>query len=181
VSIDPRDGHVRFRFAFGARGPTVNAANPLIIGRDLFLSASYGVGARYVRIEGQSARETWENDTTLSSQYTTPVEHQGLLYGIHGRQDVSVAELRCIDPVVGKVLWSEPGYGMATLILGDEKLLIMKTDGELALATPSPRGYRELASARLFDTTTRALPALADGRLYVRDTRTLRCINLGTP
>src|SRR5262249_12570199 len=32
VSVDPANGEVRFRFPFGARGPTVNAANPLVLG-----------------------------------------------------------------------------------------------------------------------------------------------------
>ena len=50
VSIDPLTGGVRFRFPFGTRGPTVNAASPLILGDHVFVSASYGVGAQWARI-----------------------------------------------------------------------------------------------------------------------------------
>jgi hypothetical protein len=65
------------------------------------------------------------------------------------------------------------------LILADGKLVIMKTDGELVLAEPSPKEFRLLASAKLFGTTTQALPALSAGRLFARDTKTLKCVQIG--
>jgi hypothetical protein len=115
----------------------------------------------------------------MSSQYTSCVEKDGYLYGIDGRQDVGVARLRCFDPRGPKIAWTREGFGTGNLILADGKLLIMKTDGELLLAEPSPKAYQQLASAKLFDTTVQALPALANGRLYARDTRTLKCVLVG--
>jgi len=180
VSVDPADGSVLFRIPFGSRGPTVNGATPLLVGRrHLFLTASYGVGAKLVRVADSKADVVWENDRTMSSQYPTPVEHQGVLYGIHGRQDVGTAALRAIDPLTGEVLWSQDEFGMAVPILAGDKLLLLKTDGTLVLAQPDRKRYRELARATVFDTTCRALPALAGGRLYARDTGTLKCIELG--
>ena len=61
----------------------------------------------------------------------------------------------------------------------DEKLVILKTDGTLILARLSPTKYQELAKATIFTATTRALPALASGRLYTRDGRTLKRVDLG--
>ena len=40
VSLDPEDGGVRFEFPYGQRGPTVTAANPLVVDGNLFVSAS---------------------------------------------------------------------------------------------------------------------------------------------
>jgi outer membrane protein assembly factor BamB len=179
VSLDPANGAVRFQFDFGSRGPTVNAANPLILGDHLFVSSSYGVGARWARLSADSATVEWDSDEVMSSQYTTCVEHGGFLYGIDGRQDVGVARLRCFDPKSGKVAWTEEGFGTGTLILADGKLLIMKTDGELVLAEPSPQKYHPLAKTRLFATTTQALPALSNGRLFARDTKQLKCVQIG--
>jgi outer membrane protein assembly factor BamB len=179
VSIDPQNGEVRFRFPFGARGPTVNAANPLVLGDHVFVSASYGVGAQWAKIGAASATKVWESDDVMSSQYTTCVENDGFLYGIDGRQDVGVARLRCFDPRTGKVQWTEEGFGTGSLILAGGKLLIMKTDGELVLADPSPQAYRPLAKAKLFATTVQALPALSAGRLFARDTKTLKCVQVG--
>jgi outer membrane protein assembly factor BamB len=179
VSIDPTNGEVRFRFPFGARGPTVNAASPLVIDDHLFVSASYGVGAQWAKIGAREAKEVWANDDVMSSQYTTCVEREGILYGIDGRQDVGVARLRAFDPRTGRVLWTEEGFGTGGLILVGDKLLIMRTEGELVLAEASPQEFRPLSRAKLFETTAQALPALADGLAFVRDTRVLKCVDVG--
>ncbi len=179
VSLDPADGVVHFSFPFGLRGPTVNAANPLILGNHLFVSASYGVGERWVEFSASKANVEWQSDKVMSSQYTTCIQHDGNLYGLDGRQDVGVARLRCFDPQTGKIAWTREGFGTGNLILADGKLLIMKTDGELVLAEPSPNAFEPLAGAKLFDTTVQALPALSAGRLFVRDTKTLKCLEVG--
>ena len=41
------------------------------------------------------------------------------------------------------------------------------------------KGYRELARARIFQSTIRTLPALSNGYLYVRDSVNLKCLDLG--
>jgi outer membrane protein assembly factor BamB len=179
VSIDPESGKIRFQFPFGQRGPTVNAASPLVIDDHLFVSASYGIGAAFARIGPDQADVLWRSDDILSSQYTTCIAHAGNLYGIDGRQDVGGARLRSFDPKTQKVHWTVESFGYATLIKADGKLLIFKTDGELVLAELNADQYTELARTRLFNAETRALPALADGRLYVRDVDTLKCVELG--
>jgi outer membrane protein assembly factor BamB len=179
LSVDPRTGAVRFRFPFGARGPTVNAANPLVLDDHLFVSASYGVGAQWAKIDARQATEVWASDTVMSSQYATCVEAGGMLYGIDGRQDVGVARLRCFDPRDGKIRWTEERFGMATLMKADGKLLIMKIDGQLILAEPSAEEFKPLARGQLFGDTVQALPALANGRFLARDTGTLKAFALG--
>ncbi|HTI50113.1 MAG TPA: PQQ-binding-like beta-propeller repeat protein [Planctomycetaceae bacterium] len=178
LSIDPADGTVRWRFPFGARGPTVNAASPLAFDGHLFLSASYGVGAVFAKFDRKRAETIWANNDTMSSQYATCVRHEGFLYGIDGRQDVGSARLRCFDPVAGKVRWTKDRFGMASLILADGKLIVVKDDGTMILANASPEAYQELGQSRILKGTTRALPALAGGLLYVRDTETLKCVDL---
>ncbi len=179
VSIDARSGSVRFRIPFGARGPTVNAANPLVLGDHLFVSASYGVGARWLKIEPRQAVQDWESDDVMSSQYTTCVEKDNYLYGLDGRQDVGVARMRCFDPRSGKVQWTEEGAGTGNLILAGDKLLVIKTEGEVLLVEPSPRGFKQLARTRALDNSSQALAALSAGLLYVRDTKTLKCLAVG--
>ncbi len=179
VSVDPQQGSVRFQFPFGSRGPTVNAANPLIMGDHVFVSASYGVGAQWAKIGPRRATTVWESDDVMSSQYTTCVEKEGVLYGIDGRQDLGVARLRAFDPTTGKIHWTTEGFGTGNLILAGERLLIMKTDGQLILAEASRESYRPLATAQLFDTTVQALPALSNGLFFARDTRLLKCVAVG--
>jgi outer membrane protein assembly factor BamB len=168
VLADPASGHVTKLFPFGMRGPTVNAATPLVFDDKLFVTASYGVGAALAPLAGTTAKPIWANDNAMSSQYATPVEHDGFLYGIHGREDAGVAEFRCIEAATGKVRWSKPDFGVAHLILAGDKLIIQKADGQIVLAAADTVKYRELASARIASGPTRALPALANGRLFVR-------------
>ena len=179
VGLEPATGKVLFRFAFGQRGPTVNAATPLIIDGHLFVSASYGVGAVWAKLGPNSAKEVWRNDEVMSSQYTTCVFKDGALFGIDGRQDLPPAHLRAFDPRTKKVYWTEENFGTGNLILAGDKLLIMKTDGELVLASADKSRYRELARAQVLDGTAQPLPALANGRLYVRDESELKCLHLG--
>ena len=178
VGLDPQRGEVLFEFPFGMRGPTVNAATPLVLGDELFVSASYGV-ARLVRLTGGKPQEIWSDDNLMSSQYTTCVAAAGTLYGIDGRQDQGLARLRAFDPKIRKVHWTQEEFGTGNLILADGKLVIVKTDGELVLAEASPQAYRPLATAKIFDGVVQPLPArLAGGLLYVRDTKTLKCLDL---
>jgi outer membrane protein assembly factor BamB len=174
VAINPATGGLYWRFPFGMRGPTVNGASPLILDDHLFLTASYGIGASYNSFTLAGFNNEWKNDTSLSSQYTTPIEHEGFLYGIHGRDDIPPADLVCVDAAEGKVRWSEPSFGYATLLKADGRIIAVKTDGTLALFEPNPESFRPLSQARVFKRTVRALPALSNGGLFVRDETTLK-------
>ncbi len=178
VSLDPANGKERFRAAFGQRGPTVNAANPVMIGDDVLLTASYGIGAKLIRLGQDAAQTQWEEADLLASQYATPIVDNGLVYGVDGRQDGGPVSLKCFDPQSREVRWMKPITQYATLIAADGKLLIQQTDGLLRLAKLSPEKYEELASAPLFKSQTRALPALAGGKYYLRDRTTLKCFEL---
>lgn len=178
VSLDPKDGTVRAEIPFGKRGPTVNGACPVVVGDHLFLTSSYGVGAVFAKVGKSSLTAEWESDDVLSSQYATPIEHEGALYGLHGRQDIGIAELRCIDPVTQKIHWSKENFGYGSPIKADGKLIVLTTKGGLVLVSLTKEGYRELARTNLLNSTTQALPALADGRLYARDEGTLKCVDL---
>ena len=178
VSLDPTNGKVRFEFPFGQRGPTVNGANPVLFKNHVLLTASYGIGATLAEIHSDMATIKWQGDEILSSQYTTPVVRDQFVYAVDGRQDQGSASLLCFDPLTRKVAWTKEDFGLATLILADNKLICMQTDGTLVLVAANPKAYQQLASAKLFDATCRPLPALSNGLLHVRDTATLKCFDL---
>ena len=81
----------------------------------------------------------------------------------------------------GNVRWKQPDFGTANLIGVDDKLLIQKTSGELVLAQASPDRFIQLATARIFPEggVVQALPALSDGRLFVRDESKLVVLHVG--
>ncbi|MFI4877101.1 MAG: PQQ-binding-like beta-propeller repeat protein [Blastopirellula sp. JB062] len=169
-SIDPATGRVGFQFPFGMRGPTVNGATPLVWDDRLFVTSSYGVGAKFAQITARNARILWENDSSLSSQYNTPIRLGDAIYGINGREDVGTASLTCIEAQTGKVHWSRENFGTAHLISADDKLIAIANDGQMHLIKPNVNRYESLASFAGFRDVPRALPALADGLLVARDT-----------
>ncbi len=183
VCIDAKDGVVRFQFPFGRSGPTVNAAVPLLIDDNLFVTASYRIGAKMLQIDGAKTKSLWASDEVMSCQYTTCVHRDGYLYGTDGREDIGTGSLRCIEANSGKVQWSVDRFGLGHIILADDKLLICGVDGKLTLAAASPKGYQELASSEIFQKKSRAIPALSDGRLFIRSTSgefgELKCFLVG--
>ncbi len=185
IAVDPKNGETVFQFPFGKRGPTVNAATPLVIGNKLFVTASYQVGARVVEFSGQQGKLTdlWASDDVISSQYSTAVYHQGHLYGFHGREDIGRGELRCIEMATGKVKWSEGGLPVGHVIRSNDLLLVLSVEGGLSLVKASPGKYEKRAQAKVAEGTTRAIPALSNGRLVFRTSGSGRgeisCLKVG--
>jgi outer membrane protein assembly factor BamB len=177
LGIDPANGRVRFRFPFGVRGPTVNAASPVMVGDRLFVSGAYGNGALLTRLPA-AEKPLWAEHEVLSCHYNTPLNVGDYLYGVHGRTDVGLPSLRCVELATGKVVWSRDDFGGASLLLADDKLLALKVSGELVLLDPSTQGYRPFAEAKVLAEPVRALPALSNGHLVVRDANSLKCLRL---
>ena len=101
------------------------------------------------------------------------------LFAFDGREDVPPASLVCLDPATGDVRWRERQASYGTLLAADGKLLSVRTDGTLQLIRADDSGLTVLASARPLAATVRALPALAGGRLYLRNDDTLICLDVG--
>lgn len=178
VGLEPDTGKVRFRLPFGQRGPTVNGANPLVLDGHLFLTASYGIGNVWAKLHADKIEVLREDLKPLASQYTTPIVVGRHLIGIDGRQDGGPVDLVCCDPVTGKDSWRIEDFGYATLIRVGDHLLIMKTAGELVIAEANVQEFRELREYPLSDSTCRALPAFANGRLFLRNEQELICYQL---
>jgi outer membrane protein assembly factor BamB len=178
VDLDPATGKVHYQMRWRSRNEaSVNAATPLVVGDMVFLSASYSTGATVLQFTNGKWKQLWGNDDTLSNHYATSVYRDGILYGYHGRQEYGPS-LRAVELKTGKVRWSVDEFGAGTITLAGDRLLVLRENGELQMAPPTPAAYRPAAKARLLDATVRAYPALADGLLYVRNEKTLACFNL---
>ena len=178
VGLDPLSGEVLFQKRWRSRlGASVNAATPLVVGDLVFISSSYGTGAALLRVDGMTLVDEWFGDDSMSNHYATAVVRDGVLYGYHGRQEYSPS-LRAVDLRTGEVYWSEDRFGGGTLTLAGNRLLILRESGELMLAEASPDRLVPVARAQILPGVVRAYPALADGRLYARNTDTLVAVDL---
>lgn len=177
--FDPTDGKVLYELPWRPRiNESVQAATPLVWKDEVFLSVSYSTGAVVAKARAGELTELWANDKTLSSQYNTPVRVGEFIYGVHGRADVGTAQLRCVEWKTGTVKWSQPNFGVASLLAVDGGLLALTEAGDLVRFDATPDGYKERGRASILGKPTRAAPALADGRLYARDSSKLVCVGL---
>lgn len=178
VVLEPRTGNVRAEFPWRSpQNASVNAATPLVIGPRVLLSASYDTGATLLDLSGGTPRPVWSGDDRISAHYASLVHHQGLVFGFHGRQE-SGPTLRCLDAATGAVRWSRDGLGSGSLLLAGDQLVVLTERGELLVAPPSGEAFRPTSRAQVLGTGIRAVPALADGRLYARDKSKLVALDL---
>jgi outer membrane protein assembly factor BamB len=178
VDLDPANGKIRFTLPFRSRfSASVNAATPLVIGNQVYVSASYGTGATLLEVNGSQFRKVWASDDAISNHYSTCVYRDGYLYGFHGRQEEGQT-LRSIELKTGKVMWSIENYGAGTVSLAGDRLLILRENGELVMAPATPNEFRPIAHAPILKAVVRAYPAIADGRLFARNEHTLMCFRL---
>ena len=179
VILSAADGSVKCSARHRSRmDASVNAAVPLVSGKEVFATASYGTGAALWTMGKTDLEQVWANDTSLSCQYDTPVKVGDYLYGVHGRQDTGAASLVCVEWKTGAVRWAEKRFGVAHLIAVDGGLLALTEGGELVRFEASEKAYTETARAKVADGLTRAAPALADGRLYLRNKEQVVCVSL---
>ena len=83
-----------------------------------------------------------------------------------------------IDYKTGKVRWDVEGFRAGTVTLAGDRLLIVKEGGELVMAAASPAGFQAIATAKVLPPVVRSYPAIANGRMYLRNEKTLICLSL---
>jgi len=170
VMVDPQTGEIISQFDFGRRGPTVNAATPLVDGTNVFVTASYGIGCRMIDMASDPPKDLWDTNDVISSQYATPVRVGDWLFAISGREDMGDAELKCVRWADGAVAWTQSPFGTAHLIATGNRVLAQTTKGRLILFAATEKRYEALATADLPPGTYKSLPAIADGVLFCRRT-----------
>ena len=178
IAANPADGKIWWRYPWAPpMNASVSAAVPLVIGDEIFLSASYGTGATLLRFKESGPEKIWSKDDVLSNHYATSAHHNGFLYGFDGRQEQGCT-LRCVELKTGKIRWSEGGLKAGTVMIVNDQLLVMTERGELIRTPASPEKFKPTDRAQILPFTVRAHPALADGLFYARSKDKLVCVDL---
>ncbi|MFT4641326.1 MAG: outer membrane protein assembly factor BamB [Verrucomicrobiales bacterium] len=179
VGVTPNNGTILFQERFRSSiHASVNAASPIVVGNRFFLSSCYNVGAGLWEWDGTKVTNVYKIQEALDCHFSTPVHHNGFLYGFHGRQETG-QELRCIALNDGNMKWSTPSPA-GSVIIADNKLLVLTERGELLVAEATPKAWQIHYRAQITGAETRALPALSNGLFYARDKRKLTCVDLSS-
>jgi outer membrane protein assembly factor BamB len=159
----------------------INAATPIIAGDYVFISSAYHMGCALLELSadgagGVQAKPVYvKPNKVMRCQTSTCVLFNGFLYGF----DVGPGLLKCIDIRTGQEKWSTRALSKGSLILANGHLVVLAEDGSLALVEATPEEFRVKSRLKLFHRSeVRALPALASGRLYLRDDKELICLDV---
>lgn len=179
------DGGQKWRFDFADK-LAESSVTPVQVGdRIIGSSITLGtVGLSLVRSgTAVQAMQNWLRPD-LTGYFSTPVpvgkDHLYLVTGTKPPALTNQATLHCIEVATGKELWKKAGVGSyhaSLLRTGDDRLLLLEEKGDLVLVEPDPKGYREACRLKLCGRTW-AHPALAEGRLFIRDGKELSCRDL---
>jgi len=175
VALDPQSGRELWR-QFWETDWDTNNTDPLVRGEGIFLS-SFSRGCALLSVVNGQPAVTYTNKV-LRNHLSPGILVGEYLYAFNGeaKQDT---DFRCLHLPTGELTWARKDPAFGSLILAADKLIVLSEKGELLLAEPSPAEFKPLARARVLSGVCWTPPALANGRLYVRNARgELRCLEL---
>ena len=170
--VDAQGGKLLWRLPWKT-GYDVNAAAPIAIGDDVFITSGYGHGCALVGVAGGEATAKWQNQE-IQAHFNSPVLKDGYIYGI-GDPGVLV----CLDPKTGNTAWKQAGFEKGGLVaVGDALIAMDGKDGNVVLAELTPKQYHELGRIRPLGGQSWTAPIVSDGKLFIRNKSTLACLSL---
>jgi outer membrane protein assembly factor BamB len=183
VALNPFDGSISWQQPLTDQ--TVGTAPSPVVAGDLLLASTMRAGGIAVQLTQKDDKmipaSAWKNPD-LTGYFCTPVlcgkDHIYTVTTTLLPQPAST--LRCIEVKTGKELWNKPGlaiYSAGLLRVANNRLLLLDDKGYVHLIEHDPKAYKELAKAQVCSATFTA-PALANGCLYVRDSKAVSCIRL---
>jgi outer membrane protein assembly factor BamB len=181
VGVDAGTGELLWKFPdWSITIATVPSPVDLGGGR-IFFTGGYGAGAMMVQLErsgdGIAPRELFKTKPEVfGSDQQTPVYLNGLVYGV-----IPGGALACMTPD-GEVLWTDKrqNFGLGPYMIVGGKLLVLDDHPpELCMFDIDSTGAKELARFRVSDGRDAWAPmAFAGGKLVLRDSRTIFCLDL---
>ncbi len=166
VGLVPEDGSLLWSHPWDTNGG-INVSQPIVVDRNrLFISSGYGKGAALIELKPTgntfTASTVWEN-INMKNKFNSSVLHNGHIYGL----DEGI--LSCLDVNTGERKWKGGRYGYGQVLLAGGHLIVTTEEGEIALVKASPSGFTEVARFAALKGQTWNYPALANGRLLVRN------------
>jgi outer membrane protein assembly factor BamB len=180
VGLDAKTGKVLWRAnktvsKFGATIPT-----PVVYDSQVY-SAGSGSGGALVKLKSADGKVEPEQvyfSQKLPTAIGGAVKVGDLLFGTGG------TGLVCSDFATGEIKWEDRALGPASICSADGNLYLHGENGEVALVAAAADGYHEKGRFNPADQPNHgsakawAYPALANGKLYIRDTGTLWCYDV---
>ena len=164
--------------------PWHSFTDPVVFGNRLYLTGNLLRGAVYrsvlLDIGQDSLRVVSGSKKLLANNFSTCVVIDEYAYGF---DDIRrKGPFRCIHVESSELLWSVDLDIYGAHIAADQKLIILKGNGELVIAKASPEGFHVISSAKVlhhkgfeeYPEMRRnwcwTVPVISRGKIYVRNT-----------
>ena len=176
VAFDLKTGKPLWRYEFlDERRKNIPA--PIVVGDTVYV-CNNTLGFAAIKVE--HLQDNWTVSKVWSARrekmhYSSPVLGNGCIYYHNSKR-----EIKALSLVNGDVGWTASNMGtqFGMLIrLNDAHLLGALDDGEIVLLEVSPSSFKEKARFKPLEKAF-LQPAVADGKLFVRDHEKLICFNL---
>jgi outer membrane protein assembly factor BamB len=173
--LEPGNGSLLWSYGWGT-DMGINVAQPIMVDANhFFISSGYGKGAALVEVTGSgnafNARTIWEN-VNMKNKFNSSVLYQGYVYGL----DEGI--LTCVDVKTGERKWKGGRYGYGQVLLASGHLIVSSDAGDLVLVRATPDQHTEVARFSAIQGKTWNYPAIAGGRLLVRNGNEMAAYNI---
>lgn len=184
IGLEPKTGAQLWRYEF-ITDFDCNIATPIAVGDEVFISSGENHGCALLTLKPRGdvfqVTEVWKSfgpASVMRNEWQTSILLDGFLYGLDNVGGAGpVTNLNCVNANTGARVWQKLRFGKGNLIAADGKLYVVTIDGELVIVRANPERFEELSRAKLLEGSRQA-PALLDGRLYVRDSKEIVCVDI---
>jgi outer membrane protein assembly factor BamB len=185
IGVRAQDGAFLWGYDKIANG-TANVPTPVVQGDLVFCSSGYGDGGSALLRMVSQGNQVQTNEVYYRSAKQLQNHHGGMvqvgkyLYFGHGHNNGFPV---CVELATGKLMWGPirgPGSGSAAVAYADGHLYFRYENGTMALIEATPEAYRLKGTFQIATRHGKSWPhpAIADGKLYLRDQDDLHCYAL---
>jgi outer membrane protein assembly factor BamB len=176
--VDLQNGQTLKSFPWG-----FSRNDPSIVDNRVLLSNTQD-GTTLLDISTDPPQPLWQRDNIFGSLQGFVI-YQKWAFGFSRSKQRSSLQfggpLQCIDVERGTIVWEQDLGLWGSMILANDKLIVITGDGRLIVAEASPHGFKTISSAQVYPIDPRELkgprncfwsmPVLSHGHIYVRNIR----------
>lgn len=179
IGIEPNTGNLEWRYEIGNQWKQ-NICMPVQIAPDTIFFSTSEAGSRGLRLtkngDKTDTKELWSTKK-VQLYHVNSVRDGDFVYGSTGNSAPNF--IAAVNAKTGDIAWRKRGFAKATCIGADGKLIILDEEGQLGIATASPKDLVIHSQTKLLDKVSWTVPTVIGKSLYARDKKKIVAVDLG--
>lgn len=181
VGLNPENGELYWTHPHKTDW-NVNASTPIWDDDNrLFISSAYNTGGRMLKLtraEGRTNIDELWHQRRMQIHFGSAIRIGDRIFASTGGNGPTF--FGAVNVETGRMSFRKRGVvPKAQLLYADGKLILLDEEGGLSIATPSAKGIKIHATAKLLSKVAWTAPTLVGHRLFLRDKKTIMAIDLG--